>query len=86
MNVTELKDFFKEHLVPSKLYDIGHKKDGRICLTKAGDIWEVYFLDHTEKVGLMRFDNENSACQTMKDELRKIMESIYEITWTPAKL
>ena len=86
MNTTDLKKFFKEHLVPSKLYNIGKKKDGRICMTKAGNFWEVYFMDHKEKVGIMRFTDEDSACRSMMEELRKIMESIYEITWMPAKM
>ncbi len=85
MTAKELKKFFKEHLVPSKLYKIGKERDGRVCLTKEGNFWEVYFMDHKEKIGLMKFTDENSACLKMKDELRKIMESIYEITWMPAK-
>lgn len=83
MTAKELKHFFKEHLVPSKLYKIGKKRDGRICLTKSKGVWEVYFFDHKKKIGLMSYDDENSACQSMKEELRKIMESIYEITWKP---
>jgi hypothetical protein len=85
MTVKELQSFFKEHLVPSKLYTFGKGHDGRICLTKVGEIWELYFMDHKEKVGLMKFTDENSACLKMMDELRKIMESVYEITWLPKK-
>lgn len=81
MNVKELKKFFKEHLVPSKLYTIGKEHNGRVCMTKSGDFWEIFFLDHKEKIGLMRFTDENIACQKMKEELRKLMESIYGITW-----
>ena len=84
MTAKELKHFFKEHLVPSKLYKIGKHRDGRICLTKHKGVWEVYFFEHKEKIGLMSFTDENSACQSMKEELRKIMESIYEITWKPS--
>ncbi|WP_026511551.1 MULTISPECIES: hypothetical protein [unclassified Butyrivibrio] len=83
MTVTELKEFFTDHLVPSKLYEIGKAIDGKVCLTKNKDFWEVYFLDHAEKIGLMCFKDENSACQSMKNELRKLMESIYELTWKP---
>lgn len=83
MTAKELKHFFKEHLVPSKLYKIGKRRDGRVCLTKKDGIWEVYFFDHKEKIGLMRFTDENSACQSMMNELRKIMESVYEITFIP---
>ncbi|WP_029322130.1 hypothetical protein [Butyrivibrio sp. AE3004] len=85
MTTKELKTFFKEHLVPSKLYKIGGEHDGRVCMTKNKDFWEVYFLDHKEKIGLMRYTDENSACQSMKEELRKLMESIYEITWKPIR-
>lgn len=83
MTAKELKHFFKDHLVPSKLYKIGKERDGRICMTKNKDFWEVYFLDHKQKIGLMKFTDENSACLSMKEELRKIMESFYEITWKP---
>ena len=83
MTAAELQDFLKEHLVPSKLYKIGKNHDGSICLTKSGDEWELYFSDHKEKVGLMRFTDENAACLKMKDELRKIMESVYGLTWVP---
>ncbi len=83
MTIEELKCFFKEHLVPSKLYEIGKEHDQRVCLTKNDGVWEVYFFDHKKKIGLMRFTDENSACQSMMNELRKIMESIYEITWKP---
>ena len=85
MTTKELKNFFKDHLVPSKLYKIGKEQSGRICMTKNKDFWEVYFLDNKDKIGLMLFSDENSACQSMMDELRKLMESIYEITWKPIK-
>ncbi len=85
MTAKELKDFFKEHLVPSKLYKIGKEHDGRVCLTKSGNEWELYFSDHKQKIGLMKFADENTACLKMMEELRKVMESIYEITWLPKK-
>ena len=85
MTVKELKHFFKDHLVPSKLYKIGKDHNGRVCLTKSGDQWELYFSDHKKKIGLMRFADENTACLKMKEELRKLMESIYGITFIPGK-
>ena len=33
----------------------------------------------------MNFVDEASACNSMKDELRKLMEQLYGITWAPAK-
>ena len=42
MNTKELKQYLKDHLVPSKLYKIGKERDGRICLTKNKEFWEVY--------------------------------------------
>ena len=31
MNTKELKKFFKEHLVPSKLYKVGGHHKNRVC-------------------------------------------------------
>ena len=83
MTVKELKVFFKEHLVPSHLYNLkGGSHGGRICIGKdKQNIWEVYFSDNKEKVGLMRFATESEACQHMMDEVRKVMEQIYGLTW-----
>ncbi len=66
MTVKELKAFFKEHLVPSRLYNLkGGSHGGRICLGKnKQDSWEV-----------------SEACQHMMDEVRKVMEQVYGVTW-----
>ncbi len=83
MTVKELKIFFKEHLVPSHLYNLkGGSRTNRICLGRSNDnIWEVYFSEKKNKIGLMQFATENEACQHMMDEIRKVMEQIYGITW-----
>ena len=83
MDVQELKNFFKEHLVPNKLYHIGRgSKSGRLCLRcDKGGFWEVFFGEKRDKVGVMRFATENEACHRMMDEMCKIMEQIYGITW-----
>ena len=83
MTVKELKTFFKEHLVPSHLYNLkGGAHSNRICLGKTkDDKWEVYFSEKKNKIGLMQFASENEACQHMMDEIRKVMEQIYGITW-----
>ena len=83
MTVKELKVFFKEHLVPSHLYNLkGGSHGGRICLGKnKQDGWEVYFSEKKNKIGLMQFATENEACQHMMDEVRKFMEQIYGVTW-----
>ena len=83
MTVKELKVFFKEHLVPSHLYNLkGGSRSNRICLGKTEEnMWEVYFSEKKNKIGLMQFATENEACQHMMDEIRKVMEQIYGITW-----
>ena len=83
MTVKELKVFFKEHLVPSHLYNLkGGSHGGRICLGKnKQDGWEVYFSEKKNKIGLMQFATENEACHHMMDEICKVMEQIYGITW-----
>ena len=83
MTVKELKVFFKEHLVPSHLYNLkGGTHGGRICLSKTRqNSWEVYFCEKKNKIGLMQFATENEACQHMMDEVRKVMEQIYGVTW-----
>ena len=53
-------------------------------MDRAGDQWEVYFSDHKQKVGILRFGDEQSACLGMKDELRKLMEQMYGVSWKMA--
>lgn len=84
MNSKELQNFFKEHLVPSKLYKLNGAHNGRICMAKSGDKWEVFFADHKNKVGTMQFRDEQSACAGMKNELRKLMEQMYGVSWKMA--
>ena len=84
MTSKELHTFLKEHLVPSKLYKLNGSHNGRICMDRAGDQWEVYFSDHKQKVGILRFEDEQSACLGMKDELRKLMEQMYGVSWKMA--
>ena len=81
MTGKELKKYFEEHLVPKKLYSINGEKSNRICMTRSGNEWNVFFKDHKDRVGLMTFQSEESACRTMKEELRKMMECVYGLTW-----
>lgn len=81
MTVKELKGFFEEHMVPSKLYKIGGHHNKRICMEKCRDGWDVFFSEKKKKVGLMHFNDEASACRSMKNELRKMMELMYGLTW-----
>lgn len=81
MTTKDLKEFFKEHLVPKKLYKIGGEHKNRICIEQVSDGWDVFFKDKEQKIGLMHFGDENSACDVMMNEIRKLMESIYGITW-----
>ena len=81
MTVQELSNFFKEHLVPARLYKIGGSHNNRICLEETEDGWEVFFSEKKEKIGLLQYEDENSACLSMKNEIRKLMESLYGLTW-----
>ena len=83
MTVKELKVFFKEHLVPSHLYNLkGGTHGGRICLSKTRqNSWEVYFCEKKNKIGLMQFATESEACQRMMDEVRTVTEQIYCLPW-----
>ena len=82
MTVKELKKFFKDHLVPSRLYNMkgGHHRN-RICIANDKNGWQVYFIEGKEKIGLMQFATESEACQRMKDEVCKVMEQIYGLSW-----
>ena len=86
MNCKELQSFFKQHLVPSHLYRIKGDRKNRICLSRSvvkgkKEAWELYFRDKKEKVGLLRFSTENEACLRMKEEVLKLMEQIYGLSW-----
>ena len=85
MTVKELRTFLNEHLVPSKLYKIGGHHNKRICLEKAGDGWDLYFSEKKRRIGVMHFKDEGSACAGMKNELRKMMELMYGLTWALEK-
>ena len=43
--------------------------------------WEVYFSEGKTKIGLMHFSTESEACQRMKEEVRKVMEQVYGLSW-----
>ncbi len=81
MSVAELKDFLKEHRVPKKFYKIDGSHNKRICLEQAKDGWDVFFQDHKQRVGVLHFQDEASACQAMKNELRKMMEQMFGLTF-----
>jgi hypothetical protein len=84
MTVKELKKFFKDHLVPSRLYHLkGGNHKNRICIAqnKKKKAWEVYFSEGKTKIGLMHFSTESEACQRMKEEVRKVMEQVYGLSW-----
>jgi hypothetical protein len=50
-------------------------------MEKTENGWDVFFSEHKNRIGLMHFGDEASACQAMKDELRKLMELMYGVTW-----
>ncbi len=82
MTAKELKKFFKEHLVPSSMYNLkGGNHTNRICLAKSKNGWEVYFSEKKNKIGLMQFATESEACLRMKEEVCKVMEQIYGVSW-----
>ena len=81
MTGKELKQYFEEHLVPRKLYKIGGKHHNRICLEQSGNGWDVYFSEHKEKIGVTHYDDETSACFGMRNEIRKLMEILYGMTF-----
>lgn len=84
MTVKELKKFFKNHLVPSRLYKLkGGNHKNRICIArnKKKQEWEVYFSEGKTKIGLMQFATESEACQRMKEEVCKVMEQLYGVSW-----
>ncbi len=77
MNTNELKKYFNEHLVPGRLYILKGSRRGRICMDRSREGWEIYFLEHGQKIGLMRFSTESEACLRMKEEICKLMEALY---------
>lgn len=78
MTVSELKKYLTEHLVPTKLYQIGGESDGKICLEQENGIWEVFFCDKMSKIGILCFKDENSACSRMLSEITKVMSLFFD--------
>ena len=62
MTVKELKKFFKDHLVPSHLYNMkgGHHRN-RICIANDKNGWQVYFSEGKEKIGLMQLSQTHKS-------------------------
>lgn len=81
MTAKELKQYLKDHLVPSKLYKIGGHHKNRICMDKTKEGWCIFFQDKKGPVGTESFPDEASACRRMKEEIRILMEQIYGVTW-----
>ncbi len=81
MTTKELSAFFKEHLVPKKLYKLEGKQNKRLCLEKSGNGYDIYFCDNKNKIGLIHVKTEFEACKIMKEEVRKMMVSLYGVTW-----
>lgn len=84
MTTEELRTFFKEHLVPGRLYEVGGDKKNRICLDQRNGGWDVYYNDKKNKVGIMHFLTEADACKEMKNQVRTVMEMMYGLTWATA--
>ena len=84
MTAKDLTAFFKEHLVPSRLYAVNGSRKNRICMEQEGGSWIVYFRDHRNRIGTVICATEAEACARMKDEIRKVMESAYGLTWSQA--
>lgn len=85
MNITELKKYLTDHLVPAKLYQIGGACNGKICLEKIGGLWEVFFCDKGSKFCTTSFADEQTACAGLLRELSKVMEIVYDVSLTPAR-
>ena len=81
MTTSELKTFLKDHMVPKKLYKIGGRHNKRICLEKNNDGWDLFFSEKKDRIGVIHFKDESTACLGMKNELRKLMEQMYGLTW-----
>ena len=78
MTITELKKYLTDHLVPSKLYQIGGAADGKICMDKRNGFWEVFFCEKDHRFCSISFQDEQSACVRMLRELSKVMEIAYD--------
>lgn len=85
MTTKDLGNFFNSHLVPKKLYSLNSNKNHRICLEQVKNGWDVYFSDKKSKVGISHFNSENDACDFMKNEIKKLMEQLYGITWAAVR-
>ena len=81
MTGKELQKFLRDHLVPKKLYKIDGKHNKRICMERTREGWDVFFSEKKKKIGVMHFADEESACAAMKEEIRKLMALMYDITW-----
>lgn len=79
MTTRELQDYFKSHLVPSKLYDLKGAHNKRICMEHTADGWSIYYADKKDKVGLLHYVSESEACLAMKEQINKVMQAMYGV-------
>lgn len=75
MTRNELAAYFKEHHVPGKFWSLRKNgRNGRICLSKAADGYEVYFKEHKARIGALHFATEAEALLGMQKEVSKLMQ------------
>lgn len=74
MNSKELGAIFSSKKISRSIYSLdGEVPDDKICLDKSNGIWEVYYSERGIKRIIMKFYNENEACEFMYN---KVMDMI----------
>lgn len=77
MTRIELAAYFREHHVPAKFYSLKENgKNGRICLSREGSGWDVYYKEHEAKIGALHFATEAEALAGLKTEVSKMVQAL----------
>lgn len=77
MTTRELRQYFKDHLVPTRLYHLRGAHHNRICMEQVADGWNIYYAERHNKVGLLHFATESEACEAMREQIGKVMQALY---------
>lgn len=81
MTVYELSKALKSLRIPSFIYNIDilgkGLQDQRVCLTKEGEVWNVFMSERNHRFGLKQYKSEADACEDVLKRVLDVMHTTY---------
>jgi hypothetical protein len=70
-----LEELLKEIGIPEHAYSLkGGLPNEVFCISKYGDIWQIYYSERGIKTGLQNFKNESEACEYFFAWIKRILK------------